>query len=184
MRRIAKTWLPGRTRTFNPSVNSRMLCQLSYRGPARPRERCRGSRDDSSVLAYPRQLAGSARLPSPVGGHPPRGIGAPAPGRMRQDGTNRADSRRDRFDRVCRRVGDWVRIGGEGRPSPLSADRRHLPRADRESRGQIDDRGGRRKIANRISPDSGFVTVTEIDEQTAIIERAERVERVVERQAK
>lgn len=41
--------------------------------------------------------------------------------------------------------------------------------------------GGRRKIANRISPDSGFVTVTEIDEQTAIIERAERV---VERQAK
>ncbi|ARG59820.1 hypothetical protein PJK45_25210 [Mycobacterium kansasii] len=44
--------------------------------------------------------------------------------------------------------------------------------------------GGRRKIANRISPDSGFVTVTEIDEQTAIIERAERVERVVERQAK
>ncbi|ETW21351.1 hypothetical protein [Mycobacterium gastri] len=44
--------------------------------------------------------------------------------------------------------------------------------------------GGRRKIADRISPDSGFVTVTEIDEQTAIVERAERAERVVERQAK
>ncbi len=23
---------PGRTRTYNPSVNSRMLCRLSYRG--------------------------------------------------------------------------------------------------------------------------------------------------------
>ena len=31
--------------------------------------------------------------------------------------------------------------------------------------------GGRRKIANRISPDSGFVTVAEIDDQTAVVER-------------
>jgi hypothetical protein len=31
--------------------------------------------------------------------------------------------------------------------------------------------GGRRKIANRISPDTGFVTLTEIDDQTAIMER-------------
>jgi hypothetical protein len=31
--------------------------------------------------------------------------------------------------------------------------------------------GGRRKIANRISPDAGFVTLTEIDGQTTIIER-------------
>ncbi|OMC43010.1 hypothetical protein A5745_18165 [Mycobacterium sp. IS-2888] len=31
--------------------------------------------------------------------------------------------------------------------------------------------GGRRKIANRISPDAGFVTLTEIDDQTAIVER-------------
>lgn len=31
--------------------------------------------------------------------------------------------------------------------------------------------GGRRKIANRISPDAGFVTLTEIDDQTAIMER-------------
>jgi hypothetical protein len=30
---------------------------------------------------------------------------------------------------------------------------------------------GRRKIANRISPDSGFVTLTEIDDETAIMER-------------
>jgi hypothetical protein len=30
---------------------------------------------------------------------------------------------------------------------------------------------GRRKIADRISPDAGFVTVAEIDEQTAILER-------------
>lgn len=35
--------------------------------------------------------------------------------------------------------------------------------------------GGRRKIANRISPDAGFVTLTEIDGQTAVMEReAER----------
>lgn len=31
--------------------------------------------------------------------------------------------------------------------------------------------GGRRKIANRISPDAGFVTVADIDDQTAIMER-------------
>lgn len=31
--------------------------------------------------------------------------------------------------------------------------------------------GGRRKVANRISPDAGFVTVAEIDDQTAIMER-------------
>ena len=30
---------------------------------------------------------------------------------------------------------------------------------------------GRRKVANRISPDAGFVTLTEIDEQTAVVER-------------
>jgi hypothetical protein len=41
--------------------------------------------------------------------------------------------------------------------------------------------GGRRKIANRISPDAGFVTLTEIDNQTAVVERP--VERVAERQA-
>jgi hypothetical protein len=46
--------------------------------------------------------------------------------------------------------------------------------------------GGRRKIANRISPDSGFVTVAEIDSQTAVVERpVEReVEQVSRRQAK
>ncbi len=37
--------------------------------------------------------------------------------------------------------------------------------------------GGRRKIANRISPDVGFVTVAEIDNQTIVVER------VVERRA-
>jgi hypothetical protein len=30
---------------------------------------------------------------------------------------------------------------------------------------------GRRKIANRISPDAGFVMLAEIDDQTAIVER-------------
>ncbi|MCV7380735.1 hypothetical protein BST11_07125 [Mycobacterium alsense] len=34
--------------------------------------------------------------------------------------------------------------------------------------------GGRRKIANRISPDTGFVTVAEIDGRTAVEQRAER----------
>jgi hypothetical protein len=31
--------------------------------------------------------------------------------------------------------------------------------------------GGRRKIANRISPDAGFVTVAEIDSETAVVQR-------------
>ena len=31
--------------------------------------------------------------------------------------------------------------------------------------------GGRRKIANRISPDTGYVTLAEIDEQTVVVER-------------
>jgi len=31
--------------------------------------------------------------------------------------------------------------------------------------------GGRRKIANRISPDTGFVTAAEIDGQTAVLDR-------------
>jgi hypothetical protein len=34
--------------------------------------------------------------------------------------------------------------------------------------------GSRRKIANRISPDTGFVTLTEIDSQTAVLENRER----------
>lgn len=38
--------------------------------------------------------------------------------------------------------------------------------------------GGRRKIANRISPDAGFVTLAEIDNQTAVVQRG------VERQPK
>jgi hypothetical protein len=41
--------------------------------------------------------------------------------------------------------------------------------------------GGRRKIANRVSPDAGFVTVAEIDNQTAIVERP--VKRIAEREA-
>src|ERR1700749_4804503 len=46
--------------------------------------------------------------------------------------------------------------------------------------------GGRRKIANRISPDAGFVALTEIDEQTAIVERPveRRVQHPVEQRAK
>jgi hypothetical protein len=38
--------------------------------------------------------------------------------------------------------------------------------------------GGRRKIANRISPDAGFVTVAEIDNQTAVMDRG--VERLAD----
>lgn len=33
---------------------------------------------------------------------------------------------------------------------------------------------GRRKIANRVSPDSRMVTLTEIDAQTAVLERQRR----------
>jgi hypothetical protein len=40
--------------------------------------------------------------------------------------------------------------------------------------------GGRRKIANLISPDAGFVTLTEIDDQTAVV--GQPVERPEERE--
>jgi hypothetical protein len=39
--------------------------------------------------------------------------------------------------------------------------------------------GGRRKIANRISPDAGFVTLTEIDNQTVLERPVEHVNRQV-----
>ena len=35
----------------------------------------------------------------------------------------------------------------------------------------------RRKIANRVSPDTGFLTLTEIDDQTAVVERASEAHR-------
>ena len=50
---------PGRTRTSNPSVNSRTLCQLSYRGLPVPRDLSRRSRDDSSVLVWPHPTRGT-----------------------------------------------------------------------------------------------------------------------------
>src|SRR5215218_1430793 len=65
---------PGRTRTYNPSVNSRMLCRLSYRG----RLRCklygswmRASRfgGDSAQRLLERLCLGVQRfLPIVVGG--------------------------------------------------------------------------------------------------------------------
>jgi hypothetical protein len=33
--------------------------------------------------------------------------------------------------------------------------------------------GGRRKIANRISPDAGFVTLAEVDNQTTVVGRTD-----------
>ena len=42
------------------------------------------------------------------------------------------------------------------------------------ARSMID--GGRRKIANRISPDAGFVTLAEIDSETTVIQPAERAD--------
>ena len=84
------TCSPGRTRTSNPSVNSRTLCQLSYRGPPGPRERWRRSRDDSSVLASPHPTRGTKDSRDPPEGDPTyRGSGAHASVRVRQDGTDR-----------------------------------------------------------------------------------------------
>lgn len=34
--------------------------------------------------------------------------------------------------------------------------------------------GGRRKVANRISPDAGFVALTEIDAETTVLEHGAR----------
>jgi hypothetical protein len=45
--------------------------------------------------------------------------------------------------------------------------------------------GGRRKIASRISPDAGFVTLTEIDGSTSVVERPAQnsTEQLAERRA-
>jgi hypothetical protein len=98
---------------------------------------------------------------------------------VRQDGTNRAES------------GGTVLIGyvvvlGVGYVLGAKAGRRryeqivgtyHALTSSPVAKSMIE--GGRRKIANRISPDAGFVTLTEIDDQTAVVERP--VERPVER---
>jgi hypothetical protein len=52
---------PGWTRTTNPSVNSRMLCQLSYRGSLACAGAGHATRDDSSV----RDGSGAKTRPSP-----------------------------------------------------------------------------------------------------------------------
>ena len=58
---FVKACSPGWTRTSNPSVNSRMLCQLSYRGLLSRDAVCRGPRDDSSARA-----ARLANMPPPA----------------------------------------------------------------------------------------------------------------------
>ena len=64
---------PGWTRTTNPSVNSRMLCQLSYRGLLGVR--MRAGADRGMTLAY--------RLPTPnQTDRPPQGTCPRVWGRM------------------------------------------------------------------------------------------------------
>jgi hypothetical protein len=51
MSELHKCCSPGWTRTSNPSVNSRMLCQLSYRGLTPASGRGRDAREDFSARA-------------------------------------------------------------------------------------------------------------------------------------
>jgi len=66
-------------------------------------------------------------------------------------------------------------LGSKAGRRRYEADRRHLSHADQQSAAKSLIEGGRRKIADRISPDAGFVTVAEVDTQTTVVER--RVDR-------
>lgn len=74
---------------------------------------------------------------------------------------------------------DWVTCWAQ-KPGAAATSRSRAPiralTGSPVARSMIE--GGRRKIANRISPDAGFVTLAEIDNQTAVVQRG------VERQPK
>ncbi len=159
----ALTCSPGRTRTSNPSVNSRTLCQLSYRGPSGPRESWRRSRDDSSVLASAPQLEVPA-IGAQVGGS-----SAHAPRHVRQDGAIRTVVGRNALIRYVVVLGLGYVLGakaGRRRYEQIAGTYRALTSSP-VAKSMIE--GGRRKIANRISPDAGFVTLAEISPDQSVL---------------
>ena len=99
---MTESVLPGWTQTINRPINSRELCQLSYRGPLHaslPR--------DGETLAYRVPCAPKRRRAA-----------APRSPTVRQDGTacavRAADSalgHQEHRDRVCGRTGDGLRVG-------------------------------------------------------------------------
>ena len=99
------------------------------------------------------------------------GSGAHAPRRVRQDGTIRTVVGRNALIRYLVVLGLGYVLGskaGRRRYEQIAGTYRALTSSP-IAKSMIE--GGRRKIANRISPDAGFVTVAEIDEQTAVVER-------------
>jgi hypothetical protein len=169
IRRCAVTSSPGWTRTTNPSVNSRMLCQLSYRGITGVH--ANSGADRWTTLAYRHtraQLQASLRTGADR-------VGTHAPGRVRQDGPIRTVVGRDALIRYVVVLGLGYVLGskaGRRRYEQIAATYRALTSSPL-AQSMIE--GGRRKIANRVSPDAGFVTVAEIDNETAVVRRgAER----------
>src|SRR5947209_174092 len=98
---------PGWTRTTNPPVNSRMLCQLSYRGLLGVREDIGAER--VLTLAYRRTHAQPDRPPA----------GRRMVVAMGQDGCTPTNLERDRFDPLRRRAGTGLCDGHKGRSPSL-----------------------------------------------------------------
>ena len=138
-----------------------MLCQLSYRGLL-------GARDDGAdrvmTLAYRRPRAQPDR--SPAG----RRVFAV----MGQDGPTPIDPEEGTvLIRYVVALGLGYVLGtkaGRRRYEQIVGTYRALTSSP-AAKSVID--GGRRKIANRVSPDSRMVTLTEIDDKTSVIENQE-----------
>jgi hypothetical protein len=150
---------PGRTRTSNPSVNSRTLCQLSYRGLTYPHGSRRSSRDDSSV---PRSSWGD------------RPGAARRYATVRQDGPIAPSSGGTALIRYVVVLGLGYVLGakaGRRRYEQIVGTYRALTSSP-AAKSVIE--AGRRKLANRVSPDARMVTLTEIDSQTSVVEPQQR----------
>ena len=143
----------GGTRTHNPSVNSRMLCPLSYPGPS-----CRPRRDDATSLFIARsaqsfrraRVAESSRSPPPHGSaRTARHISALPRGRSPVTATARA-ARSGSASTTDRHGGSGARP--RFRNSRRSRIRRRVPRPGSTSRAagaQTPRRCGTRGTASR-----------------------------------
>jgi hypothetical protein len=90
---------------------------------------------------------------------------------VRQDGTNSTVVGRNALIRYVVVLGLGYVLGSKAgrRRYEQIAGTYHALTSSPAAKSLIE--GGRRKIANRISPDAGFVTLAEIDNQTTVVER-------------
>ncbi len=136
-----------------------MLCQLSYRGLLGVHEH---GADRVLTLAYRRPRAQPHRSPA----------GRRVFGVMGQDGCTPTNPEEGTvLIRYVVALGLGYVLGtkaGRRRYEQIVGTYRALTSSP-AAKSVID--GSRRRIANRVSPDSRMVTLTEIDDQTSVIER-------------